>query len=151
MKIILLAIRTLLRFRLYTAINILGLAFSLACCILISRYIYGEMTTDHFIPDVDRVCYTVMEDEVSHQKRLFGLLPEYGYEPNPLDDPAVEIASTLFQLSADQITVGNKLYNVSSLATDTNYLKIVPVPIIKSTGKKLLSNPKDAAISENLA
>lgn len=109
------------------------------------------MTTDHFIPDVDRVCYTVMEDEVSHQKRLFGLLPEYGYEPNPLDDPAVEIASTLFQLSADQITVGNKLYNVSSLATDTNYLKIVPVPIIKSTGKKLLSNPKDAAISENLA
>ena len=49
MKIILLAIRTLLRFRLYTVINILGLALSLACCILIFRYVYGEMTTDHFI------------------------------------------------------------------------------------------------------
>lgn len=68
MKIILLAIRTLLRFRLYTAINILGLALSLACCILIFRYVYSEMTTDHFIPEVDKVCYTVMEDEVSHQK-----------------------------------------------------------------------------------
>lgn len=151
MKIILLAIRTLLRFRLYTAINILGLALSLACCILIFRYVYSEMTTDHFIPEVDRVCYTVMEDEVSHQKRLYGLLPEYGYTPSPLEDPAVEIVSTLFQSDKDQITVDNKLYNVASLAADTNYLKIVPIPILKTSRNKLLENPQDAIISEDLS
>lgn len=151
MKIILLAIRTLLRFRLYTVINILGLALSLACCILIFRYVYGEMTTDHFIPEVDRVCYTVMEDEVTHQKRLYGLLPEYGYTPSPLEDPAVEIVSTLFQSDKDQITVDNKLYNVASLAADTNYLKIVPIPILKTSRNKLLENPQDAIISEDLS
>ena len=37
MKIILLAIRSLMRFRLYTVINVLGLALSLACVIIISR------------------------------------------------------------------------------------------------------------------
>ena len=151
MKIILLAIRTLLRFRLYTVINILGLALSLACCILIFRYVYSEMTTDHFIPEVDRVCYTVMEDEVTHQKRLYGLLPEYGYTPSPLEDPAVEIVSTLFQSDKDQITVDNKLYNVASLAADTNYLKIVPIPILKTSRNKLLENPQDAIISEDLS
>lgn len=151
MKIILLAIRTLLRFRLYTVINILGLALSLACCILIFRYVYSEMTTDHFIPDVDRVCYTVMEDEISHQKTFFGLLPEYGYTPNPLEDPAVEISSTLYLRPGDPVTLNNKIYNVASLATDTNYLKIVPIPILKSSKNKLLDNPKDAVITENLA
>lgn len=48
MKILLFAIRSLMRFRLYTAINILGLALSLACVIIISRYVYSEATTDHF-------------------------------------------------------------------------------------------------------
>ena len=48
MKIILLAIRSLMRFRLYTVINVLGLALSLACVIIISRYVYSEATTDHF-------------------------------------------------------------------------------------------------------
>lgn len=49
MKIILLAIRSLMRFRLYTVINVLGLALSLACVIIISRYVYSEATTDHSI------------------------------------------------------------------------------------------------------
>ena len=48
MKIILLAIRSLMRFRLYTVINVLGLALSLACVIIISRHVYSEATTDHF-------------------------------------------------------------------------------------------------------
>ena len=48
MKILLLAIRSLFRFRSYTLVNILGLALSLACVIIISRYIYSEATTDHF-------------------------------------------------------------------------------------------------------
>ena len=61
MKILLLAIRSLSRFRLYTAINIIGLAMSLACVIILCRYIHREITTDHFIKDLDRVYYTVLD------------------------------------------------------------------------------------------
>ena len=43
MKILLLAIRPLMRFRTYTLINVLGLALSLACVIIISRYVYSEL------------------------------------------------------------------------------------------------------------
>lgn len=38
MKIIQLAIRTLCRFKIYTIINIIGLALSMACVIIIFRY-----------------------------------------------------------------------------------------------------------------
>ena len=55
MKILLFAIRSLMRFRLYTVINILGLALSLACVIIISRYVYSEATTDHFNKNHDRL------------------------------------------------------------------------------------------------
>ena len=38
------ALRFLLRARTYTLINLLGLAFSLACCIILLRYIHRELT-----------------------------------------------------------------------------------------------------------
>ena len=51
MKIIQLAIRTLCRFKIYTIINIIGLALSMACVIIIFRYVEQELTVDSYIPD----------------------------------------------------------------------------------------------------
>ena len=44
MKTLNYAIRFLLRTKSYTIINLLGLAFSLACCIILLRYIHRELT-----------------------------------------------------------------------------------------------------------
>ena len=46
MKTIIYAIRFLARSKSYTLINLLGLAFSLACCIILMRYIHRELTVD---------------------------------------------------------------------------------------------------------
>ena len=46
MKTIIYAIRFLARSKSYTIINLLGLAFSLACCIILMRYIHRELTVD---------------------------------------------------------------------------------------------------------
>ena len=49
------AIRTLSRFRIYTMINIIGLAVSVAATLIIVRYIHQEITVDHFCKDLDRL------------------------------------------------------------------------------------------------
>ena len=46
MKTLKYAGRFLMRSKSYTIINLLGLAFSLACCIIRMRYIYRELTVD---------------------------------------------------------------------------------------------------------
>ena len=46
MKTLTYAIRFLLRSKAYTIINLLGLAFSLACCIILMRYLHREWTVD---------------------------------------------------------------------------------------------------------
>ena len=57
MKTIKLAWKALARFRTYTFINILGLALSLACVLIILRYIHQEVTVNHFCKAVERsVC-----------------------------------------------------------------------------------------------
>lgn len=50
MKLILLYIRTLSRFKVYTVINIIGLALSLACVIIIFRYVKQENDVDVIVP-----------------------------------------------------------------------------------------------------
>ena len=55
MKLILLYIRTLSRFKVYTVINIIGLALSLACVIIIFRYVKQENDVDCYSPDKDRI------------------------------------------------------------------------------------------------
>ena len=46
MKTLKYAWRFLMRSKSYTVINLLGLAFSLACCIILMRYIHLELTVD---------------------------------------------------------------------------------------------------------
>ena len=46
MKTLTYAIRFLSRSKAYTIINLLGLAFSLACCIILMRYLHREWKVD---------------------------------------------------------------------------------------------------------
>ena len=58
MKTLKYAIRFLLRSKAYTIINLLGLAFSLACCIILMRYLHRELTVDTHCVDREQV-YTI--------------------------------------------------------------------------------------------
>jgi len=55
-----LAIRSILSFRMYSGVNLLGLALSLACVITIFRYVYGEITVDRFNDNLDRMYVTTI-------------------------------------------------------------------------------------------
>lgn len=54
MKNLLLDLRMLLRFKTYTFINLTGLVFSVACALIIARYIHQERTVDHFCPELEQ-------------------------------------------------------------------------------------------------
>ena len=64
MKTLIYAIRFLLRSKSYTIINLLGLAFSLACCIILMRYIHRELTVDTHCVDIRVFFYP--EREADH-------------------------------------------------------------------------------------
>lgn len=55
MKFIQLSIRTLCRFKVYTAINVIGLSLSLACVIFIFSYINQESSVDSYTRNKDRM------------------------------------------------------------------------------------------------
>ena len=49
------ALRNLAKNKIFTLINLAGLALSLVCCILLGLYAYAEMTYDQFHPKHDQI------------------------------------------------------------------------------------------------
>ncbi|MFN7330441.1 MAG: hypothetical protein ACK5UP_13155, partial [Bacteroidota bacterium] len=55
------AIRSLLKQRIYTLINVLGLVVSITACLLIAIYVRYELSYDNFFKDADRIYKLVLE------------------------------------------------------------------------------------------
>src|SRR4030095_2331333 len=56
------SLRYLLRYKTYTAINTLGLAVGITCCILVMLFVRSELSYDHFNTKADRI-YRVWQVE----------------------------------------------------------------------------------------
>lgn len=154
MKIILFAIRSLMRFRLYTIINILGLALSLACVIIISRYVYSEVTTDHFNKNHERFYLSARYWENGEKSPVLlttdNILLKKEYV-NPLDIPEIEKRTSFVSLSNVEIKVDERKFNAHVLATDTLFLQLLDFPVLEGDRARLLADPKDAVITSRLA
>lgn len=135
MKLFKTTIRTLSRFRLYMVVNILGLALSLACVILIARYVYQETTVNHFAADLSRT-YLMSEETQNGKIQYRG-----AYSPNmenyhrdnfrdPLAHKGIERFSVFIPFEEDHIFAGENRYNTKVIVTDTGFFKILPYPLL---------------------
>ena len=128
MKALLLSIRTILRFRTYTAINVLGLALSLGCVFVLVRYIHQECTVNHFVPEADRTFLTAVFKEGEPRGSL-GESGDRNNDPNyrnPLDHPAVEAFSRFMTFDDDFVTKDNYRYAVNTIVVDSLFFDLIP-------------------------
>ena len=153
MKILLLSVRSLMRFKFHSVVNIAGLGLSLTCVIILSRYIWQEASTDRFLRDLDRLYITTIQFKDNPQVRFAG-----SDNPNketifqdPLADPAVETYTTFSPFYNNQITYNEKQYDATYYAVDTLFLKLLDYPLLVGNRNTLFHNPEGAAITQAFA
>ena len=83
MKTLKYAWRFLMRSKSYTIINLLGLAFSLACSIILMRYIHRELTVDTHCIDREHV-YAICTN--TEGNRGLSGLKQYNYDTISIDN-----------------------------------------------------------------
>lgn len=91
MKTLKYAWRFLMRSKSYTIINLLGLAFSLACSIILMRYIHRELTVDTHCIDREHV-YAICTN--TEGNRGLSGLKQYNYDTISIDNRFVEAMTT---------------------------------------------------------
>jgi len=148
MKTLIYAIRFLLRSKSYTIINLLGLAFSLACCIILMRYIHRELTVDTHCVDRDR---TVMAVRDIDGTRFIGQLE---HVDNFLDKEIVRKDDILQRCSFINRSKDNLIYNEQNFTcnlfiADSTFFHFFDYPVL--AGESRLTAPDDAVLTRRFA
>lgn len=146
MKTIKYAIRFLVRSKSYTLINLLGLAFSLACCIILMRYIHRELTVDTHCVDREKVYMTKVSMEGSEQ--VAGI-SGYSYDPIELDENQIEIKSHFTSLEEDFLLVNGYRFPSRTIVTDSAFFQLFHYPLLQ--GKVSLDKPTSVLLMKEFA
>lgn len=153
MKLLQLSIRSLSRYRLYSVINILGLAFSLACTIIVSRYVYSELSTDHFNSKLDRLYLVTREYEGGVPGiRIVGSKEMSGYAPYEKVTGSMMIEQeTTFTLAEARVLYEAKEYEAQMLTVDTLFLQLLDYPLVVGNRNALFRDPGGVAVTRSFA
>ena len=151
MKTLKYAARFLIRAKSYTLINLLGLAFSLACCIILMRYLHREWTVDtHCIRpnEVVTIIYKSGEFQAPFsQQNLIRFYPDL--KEILIPDEQI-IASCEFVTLPDIDFMSHETsYNLDLLAVDSTYFHFFEYPLVE--GELRLNTPQDAILTKACA
>ena len=152
MKIIKLASRSILSFRMYSGINLLGMVLSLACVLTIFRYAHGELTVDRFNKKIDRIYVSTSERSTQPGDIAFSGISNPNNEKTFVDlttHPGVELCSHYIRFENEEIEVDESKYNTTILLADNNFLKITDYPVI--SGLDILSELNNVLITKSFA
>lgn len=138
--------RFLMRSKSYTIINLLGLACSLACSIILMRYIHRELTVDTHCIDREHV-YAICTN--TEGNRGLSGLKQYNYDTISIDNRFVEAMTTYIPLEKDYVISGINRIPARCLVTDSVFFQLFHYPIVQ--GKLSLTTPQSALLTEKYA
>ena len=138
MRLLILSINALLKFRAYTVLNVVGLAVSLACVLTIARYIHQENTVNHCFPDYDRIC--LVKSIISNGECSLG-----GYRSGLEDAPAVEEFTTYTPVSDLTLVFDKQQVQSRVFSIDSTFFKLFPYKVLM--GSNRIRRPGDVVIT----
>ena len=146
------ALRNLVRYKIYTAINALGLATGIAFCLLTFLYVRHEWTYDQFHEKSDRIF------------RLGASGGMFGRGDNTIGIRLSEKIGPLMRENIPQfahvvrihegtgtVSHGNNTFEVKSLFTDEDFFQLFTFPLIHGDPKTALANPNSIVLTQSAA
>jgi putative ABC transport system permease protein len=146
-------IRTLLRHKGFSTLNIMGLAVGLAVCILIFLWVQDELGYDRFHANANRI-YRVIE----HEELSSGEILSYSQQGPALapilkaDYPEILESARYRVLGGRLVRFGDhKFYEQGFAFADPAILTVFTFPLKKGDPASALTDPSSIVISENMA
>ncbi len=149
----LIAWRNMLRNRVFSLINILGLATGVACCLLIAIYVWHEYSYDRFHPDLDQLYWVCQENAESPGYRWSNSAPIMG-EMLIRDIPEVESMLRLHYKGGLVHTQDNQeeAFQVDEIAyVDSNFFQFLGFELLQGDPEQVLHEPNQVVITQSLA
>lgn len=151
---LLIAYRNLVKNRIYTAINILGLTLGLTCCLLIFLQVKDELGYDQNWKNADRIYRIALERIYPDHINKYAIIPDGFAEVFKDEIPEVEDATRLFTFGdfTSTIQVDEDFYEEKLVAfADSNFFEIFPIRFLAGDIQSAMYKTQSVVLSERSA
>ena len=150
------AIRNLLKRKVYTLINILGLATGMAVCLLIILFINDELSFDKFHEKGDQVYRIALERKYPGRSTSYAIIPQTIGEAIRKEFPEVLESTRLFNFTGGGgdffVKINDKVFQEKNvLLADSNFFRVFSGTFLQGDPATALQKPNTAVINESTA
>ena len=145
-------IRTLVRYKSFSLINITGLSVGLVCCMFIMLYLQHELTYDRYHKNRKNI-YRIQVEETTNQ----GVVDEAG-TPFPLTPELInnftelENTTRFFDYGKSLVSAGDKqTYEDGIIFAEPKFLNIFTFPLLEGNIQSALKQPNTIILTESIA
>ncbi len=149
------ALRSLMKRKGFTLINIFGLATGMAVCLLILLFIRHELSYDDFEANGDRVYRVVLDRKYPGRSTRYAIIPSSIGTAMQKEFPEVEVSTGLQDLSGNVdffARIGDRSFDVRGVySADSNFFRVFPLRLLEGDTASALRKPNMAVINERTA
>jgi len=143
--------RNMLHNKVYSALNIVGLAAGMAVALLIGLWIYSQYTYDRFLPGYNQLYQVKLNfyhsgEIQTQQGSALPLIEEFRK-----NYPEVKYASETDWGSQHSLVVADKKLSPWGLAVGADFLKMFPYPLLKGNFNSVFKEPNSILLTESVA
>ena len=146
------AYRNILKSKVYSLINILGLALGISCCIVIFLYVTNEMSYDKYHKNLDYIYRVAVKSQsttaTSAAARICAPVGQV------LKDkfPQVDKVARILPVQSGLVKYQDKMfYEDNRMFAETELFSILTIPFLKGNPVTALDRPATVVISERIA
>jgi putative ABC transport system permease protein len=145
------ALRNIVRHKLYSFINIAGLAVGLACVIFVILFIRSELSYDKWIPDTQNLYRIEVAVIVPGRDPLAMAVVPFPM-PAAMRDEIPEVTGmTRFHPSTMTLMVGDRQFLEHVTAVDPGFFQIIKLPLVQGDPGRVFRDPQSLVLSESAA
>lgn len=143
------ALRNLIRHKIFSVINILGLALGMACFMLIMLWVQEELSFDRFHKNKDRIFAIYTENT----KGAKGYGTPGGLAPALVEDiPEIKSAVRVTGSDKTLVAYGEKaFYEKNIMYADPSFFEIFTFPLVKGSPEHALKEMNSIVLTEKMA
>ncbi len=152
--------RNLMKNKVFSFINVFGLAIGLTCCMLISLYLHNELSYDSYHKNASRLYQlgTIFIKEGKEER--MGNTPAPMAKAMQMEFPEIEKSTRLLKMFSDDKTLFQfrepngsvkSFYESKGFVADSTFFQVLTYRFKEGDPGTALSNPNSVVISEEIA
>jgi putative ABC transport system permease protein len=145
------AFRNIARHKLYSFINIAGLAVGLACVIFVLLFIRDELSYDRWIPGTQNL-YRVEKTSNIPGREPFATAQAPFLLPAAMQDAIPDVtAMTRLDYSFMTLFAGDRQFREHVASVDPNFFQVIKLPLVSGDPATIFKDPQSLVLSQSAA